>query len=71
LISISKISRKDNNHANLLSKLVSKNLVEFPPQVWIEVLEKTSVEEKSSMVIVIQEHIREDQRTTIRQEKNH
>jgi hypothetical protein len=45
--------------------------VEFPPQVWIEVLEKTSVEEKSSMVIVIQEHIREDQRTTIKQEKNH
>jgi hypothetical protein len=43
--------------------------VEFPPQVWIEVLEKTSVEEKSSMVIVIQEHIREDQRTTIKQEK--
>jgi len=33
------------------------------------VLEKTSVEEKSSMVIVIQEHIREDRRTTIRQKK--
>jgi hypothetical protein len=44
LISISKILLEDNVPTNLFSKLASTNLVEFSPQVWIEVLEKPSVE---------------------------
>ena len=44
LISISKILLEDNIPTNLFSKLASTNLVKLSPQVWIEVLEKPSVE---------------------------
>ena len=44
LISISKILLEDNVPTNLFSKLASTNLVKLSPQVWIEVLEKPSVE---------------------------
>lgn len=45
-IIINHIPREKNIMVDLLSKLVSTNLVKFPLEVWIEILEKPSIKER-------------------------
>jgi hypothetical protein len=46
IISITYILREDNHRENLVYKLVSSNPVDLSVDVWVEVLEKSSVSEE-------------------------
>jgi len=52
-VSITYISREDNQREDLLSKLESSNSVEFLVDVWVEVLEEPNVGKDDRVVVPI------------------
>jgi hypothetical protein len=57
-ILITYILKEDNHQENFVYKLVSSNPVDLYVDVWVEVLEKSSVSEEELMVVPI--NIEED-----------
>jgi hypothetical protein len=60
---INRVLTEKNTGADLLSKLASSNLVDLSHEVWIEVLEKPSIEEGPIIAFVDTD---DDWRTTIK-----
>jgi hypothetical protein len=52
-VSITYISREDNQREDLLSKLKSSNSVEFLVDVWVEVLEEPNIGKDDRVVVPI------------------